>query len=134
MSQLSTLLSGLATAQVAMGVIRPNGVGDGINLIDWRQSGYAPRSALALIEGDQALTIDSPTGGANGAEIWGLILGKWKLAGYLNNGSKVVVAGALLGYVQELDDLAAFTRMLICGTPNIGAPTYGFCPMETWIR
>lgn len=133
--QLAALLGSTLVGPANVGA-RPAAAGDGIDITSWKSGAFSPRVALVLIDGDQALNINSPAGGANGAEVWGRITvggaSKWKLIGYLNSSAAVPIASATLGYVAELDDLAPFDRLLIAGTPSVGAPTYSFVALETW--
>lgn len=129
MHQLASLLSHLATGTAVVGA-RPAAAGDGVDITAWRSGSYAPRVAMVLIDGDQALDI-AALGGSAGVELWGLILAKWKLIGFLHASATIPIVDATHGYAEELDDLGAFTRLAIAGTPSIGAATYGFVPMET---
>jgi hypothetical protein len=115
---------------------RPSTVADGVSLDTWKtNSEFAPTGAMVLIDGAGTTTLDHPTGGANGAELWGYLAGavnQWFRIGYLNDGTAVDIASDTQGYAQQFGEAAIFDRLCVCGTPGSGAVTARFIPIETW--
>jgi hypothetical protein len=115
---------------------RPTLVSDGISLAAWKtNAAFSATNAVVLIDGSAASTLNSPTGGAGGAEIWGYIAGgvnQWFRIGYLNDGANVDIASDTQGYAQQIAGAAVFDRLCVCGTPSAGAFTARFIPIETW--
>ncbi len=97
---------------------------------------------LCYIQGDgSGQTLDKPTGGPGGAELWGYRIGsdgvtrKWWLIGYLNNRTIVPVPAAG-GYVEQVIAGAGpvFDRLCVAGTPAAStAMTYFFEALERFI-
>lgn len=112
---------------------RPAAPGDGMDISGWKTNGQfsSPLAALFL-EGTEAADIASPTGGANGVELWGRNDGKWWICGYVNNGAVVPIAGADLGFAQEIQIVGIFDRLYICGTPSAGTATAWIAPLPQW--
>lgn len=131
MVQMSSLLTSLRSSSANVGA-RPASAGDGVDITPWRLGGFAPRQALVTLDGSTGITLTAPASGLVGVEVWGLVFGAWKFFGSLNGQQQIVIASATLGFTEELDDLAAFTRLLIAGTPSTGTVAYTFCPLETW--
>ncbi len=129
--QLAQLLSSLATANGVIGA-RPALAGDGVDITSWTQGGYMPRVALVRLDGDHVggTTIAAPAGGT-GVEFWGYLLGEWRFAGNLYGSAVVPIAGPTQGFVEQVEDLAPFTRLAIAGAMGAGGGTYSFVPMET---
>ncbi|HET9063692.1 MAG TPA: hypothetical protein VFO62_10425 [Candidatus Binatia bacterium] len=120
---------------LAISATRPSGASDGVDITSWRidvNGGYAPTTAALLIEGSQALEVESPTGGLDGPELWGYRLNKWWRAGYLNNGLDIVIVGASQGFAAEISIIGVFERLAIAGTPSIGSATATMIPVQEW--
>lgn len=112
---------------------RPPDALAGVSIAHWKTNGqFSPPLAALFIDGDAAMTIDSPTGGANGAELWGFRDNVWRICGYLNNGAPVLIAGAGLGFAQEINVVGIFDRLYVCGTESGGSATARLVPMPQW--
>lgn len=135
---MTRFLVGLLAQQlvtVAVSATRPSTGAHGVAVDGWRSAGsFSSPRATAFLTGDQAMTIGSPTGGANGVELWGYNagIGKWFLIGYLNNGSVIPIVGAAQGFAQEVDVIGVFDRIAVAGTPSVGAATAQLAPIESW--
>lgn len=112
---------------------RPTAPGDGVSIEPWKTNGQfsAPLAAL-FVSGTEALELTSPTGGANGVELWGFRDGKWWVCGYVNNGYPVPIAGEDLGFAQEIQIVGIFSRLYVCGTPSAGTATAKLAPLPQW--
>lgn len=117
-------------------VTRPTTIADGVAIGLWKKNdAFSPVNAMVLVDGSAGSTLDHPTGGANGAEIWAYAAGsinQWFRIGYLNDSSPVDIASDTQGYAQEIAGAGVFDRLCVCGTPSTGAFTARFIPIETW--
>lgn len=112
---------------------RPVAAGDGVDITNWRVTGlFGPPLASVMLGGTLAANVSSPTGGANGVEVWGYVQTAWWLIGYLNNGADVPLAGAGQGFAQEMDVIGIFERLAIAGTPSAGVVTATLVPMASF--
>lgn len=133
-------LNALVTSLVVNHVVaagRPALVTDGVAIASWKTNGaFSANGAMVLIDGSTAAaTLGNPTGGANGAEIWGYIGGaiaEWFRIGYLNDGSPVDLASDTEGYAQELGRVGVFDRLCVAGAPSAGVITARFIPIESY--
>lgn len=129
--QILTLESKLV--EVAVSATRPSAAGDGEDITTWRMpEGFAPALAALLLDGSEALTLESPTGGAEGPELWGYRLEKWWRLGVLNNGADIAIAGAGQGFATEIAVIGAFERLAVVGTPTAGSATAYLIPLQEW--
>lgn len=118
---------------VAVTATRPTVAGDGVDITGWRANGiFAPPLAALFIDGTIAQTVDAPTGGANGAELWGYRLSQWWRLGYLNDGAAIEIAGGVQGYAQEINILGIFERLAVAGTPSAGTTLAKMAPIDHW--
>lgn len=118
---------------VAIATARPTSALDGVDISSWRDNGvFAPPLAGMFISGSVALTLDSPAGGARGAELYGWRLSKWWLIGYVNDGTAISIASADLGYAQEVNVLGLFTRLSLVASISVGTATVTFAPIDHW--
>jgi hypothetical protein len=112
---------------------RPTGAGDGVSITGWLSNGiFSPPLAGMFISGSGVLTLDSPTGGTRGAELYGWRLSKWWLIGYLNDGTAIGIGGAGLGYAQEVNILGIFTRLAVAASVSAGTAQAQFAPIDHW--
>jgi hypothetical protein len=119
--------------QVAIAAARPTTALHGVDVTSWRTGVFfSSQMAALLVDGDQAMTIASPTGGALGVELWGYRLAQWWRIGYLNDGASIDIAGNLQGYAAEVDIIGIFDRIAVAGTPNVGAAIAKLIPIESW--
>ena len=112
---------------------RPSAASDGVDVTSWRWSNlgaFAPRRAVLFLDGSQAQTLASPTGGSEGPEVWGQVLGQWWRAGVVNNGASVEIAGASQGAALEIVVMGVFERLAIAGTPSAGTCVAKLAPIE----
>lgn len=113
----------------------PSTSGHGIDVSSWKQGGYTFARLLVYIESDgSARTLDKPSGGAGGPELWtyrkdasGSL--KWWLAAYLNGGVICPVPAAG-GRVLDQALLSIGDRLALVGKLSGGALTYAFEPVE----
>ena len=118
---------------VAVAAARPAVAGDGVDITSWRTSGqFSGPLAAIFLDGSQAQTINSPTGGASGVELWGYRLSQWWLIGYLNAGTAIPVVGVDQGFAAEVNVIGIFDRLAVAGTPSAGTTTAKLVPMEQW--
>lgn len=127
-----SLLTDRATVAIPITAARPGAAGDGVDIKTWRSGSFTSPFAVVLIDGDQAITLSSPTGGAGGPELWGLINGLWKPLTFLNKGASIAIADATHGYAEEVEHVGICTRLHVAATPDVGAPTVIFIPLESW--
>lgn len=119
--------------QVAISTTRPTLAGHGVDVTTWRSNVFfSSQMAVLMIDGDAAMSITSPTGGASGVELWGYRLSQWWRIGFLNDGQAVDIAGASQGYAAQVDIIGIFDRLAICGTPSAGAAVANLIPIEVW--
>lgn len=118
---------------VAVTAARPDDPADGVSILPWRINNKfsSPRAALFL-DGSATATLESPTGGSLGVELWGFVLSKWWLIGYLNRGEDIPITDGDRGFAQQFDVGGVFERLAIAGTPSAGAVTAFLCPIESW--
>lgn len=129
---LVALLEG-KLVQHNVGVTRPTLAGDGVDVLSWRTNGeYSSPLAAVFLDGDQALTLGPPTGGATGPELWGYRLGQWWRIGYLNDGEDVAIAGNVQGFAQAMNVVGIFERLCVAGTPSVGAVVAKLAPIDSW--
>ena len=119
--------------QVAITATRPSTALHGVDVTSWRTGVFfSSQMAALLVDGDRAMTIASPTLGANGVELWGYRLSQWWRIGYLNDGQSIDIAGDLQGYATEVDIIGIFDRIAIAGTPSAGTAVAKLIPIESW--
>lgn len=117
--------------QVAVVATRPSAAGDGVDISSWRSSGnFSNPVAAVFVDGSQAQTVDSPTGGSSGVELWGYRFSQWWLLGFLNNKTAIPIAGAAQGFAQQVDVIGIFERLAVAGTVSGGAATAKLVPLE----
>lgn len=123
----------LVTTQVS--ATRPSISTDGVDITNWRTtSPYAPPLAALMLVGTAAANVSSPTGGSNGAEVWGYVTAQseWFLIGYLNSQTAVPIVGSAQGYAQEIDVIGIFDRLAVAGTVSAGTVTAKLAPIDTY--
>lgn len=122
--------------QHAMPAARPSVPTDGVDISSWKtNSAYSPAGAMVIVDGSAAATVNSPTGGASGVEIWGYVGGavaQWSRIGYLNDGTGVDIMSNTQSYSQQIAEVGVFDRLCVCGTPSAGACTVQYIPIEMW--
>lgn len=125
------------TTATAVSATRPTTANDGASLATWIADRIKCVNASWFITGDGAdCTIDSPTGGSSGVEVWiykanKAGTSKWRLIGYLMGGDVIPVVDASGGAAGPLLMIADATRIAICGTPSGGrTPTFIIEPVE----
>jgi hypothetical protein len=119
--------------QHTISATRPSGPSDGVDVTPWRTNGqFAGELAVVFIDGDQALSVSSPTGGSAGVELWGYRLSQWWLIGYLNDGTQISITGAAQGFAQQANVIGAFDRLAVAGTPSVGTVLAKFVPLDQW--
>lgn len=121
---------------IAVSTTRPATAEDGVDITSWRltaSAGYGPSVAAVFLDGTEALTLDSPTGGIDGPEIWGYRLAKWYRLGYLNNGLPIPIASASLGFAAQVEGVGIFERIAIAATPSAGSATASLIPIQEWL-
>lgn len=128
MFDLVQALTGKATAATATSTTRPAAAGDGVDVTTWKQGGYQIPSFLVTLTPDANRTIDAPTGGALGPEIWSYIAGVWTLIAYYTE--RAVVAVPLPARGDVFHDLVVGDRLIVAGTKSGGTMTYKFTPIE----
>lgn len=123
--------SGIAIA----GGARPAAAGDGVDISSWHQiyGSYSPQMFTIFVNGSAAATVSSPTGGANGAEVWMYFadLAKWELIGWLNDKNSITVVGANQGWSQNLQFTGIGDKIAVAGTWSAGTPDVQIEPLET---
>ncbi len=113
----------------------PSTSGHGIDVTTWKQGGYMFQRLLVYIEGDgTARTLDKPTGGAGGPELWTYRKDasgsfKWWLLAYLNGGVVCPIPAAG-GRVLDGLSMGIGDRLALVGKVSAGALTYAFEPVE----
>jgi len=117
--------------ETAVTAARPSAPGDGVDVTSWRTNGFSGASAAVMLKGSAAATVTSPTDGAQGVELWGYVLGKWRLIVELRDGRDITV-DADRGYAQEANVIGVFERLAIAGTVSAGAVTGQIAPIEGW--
>lgn len=129
-------LTSLYTAALAfVDDTKPTTGGHGIDVSTWKQGSYTFTRLLVYLEGDgSGQTLDKPTGGAGGPELWtyrkdssGAF--KWWLIAYLNGGV-VCPIPASGGRICDGASLAIGDRLAVVGKLSAGALTYAFEPVE----
>jgi hypothetical protein len=137
MSNQATALTHLETASAVVSTTRPTDNTHGVSLAAWLVANIRYVNATWIIKSDGTnCTIDSPTGGANGVEVWVYKANKagvssWLLVGYLMGGDIVPIVAASGGAAGPLLMIASATRVCIAGTPTVGrSPTYTIEPVE----
>lgn len=119
--------------QVTITAARPALATDGVDVTSWRTNlFFSAQMAEVLIDGDGAMTITVPTGGAGGVELWGYRLSQWWRIGFLNDGADIVIVGDLQGYAAQVDLIGTFDRIAIAGTPSAGTAIAKLIPIEVW--
>lgn len=119
--------------QHAVAAARPTTDEDGVSILSWRTNGeFSGPIACVFIDGSLASTLDAPTDGANGPELWGYRLSQWWRIGYVNDGQAIELAGNLQGYVQEMNVIGIFERLCIAGTASAGAVVAKLAPIDSW--
>jgi hypothetical protein len=110
---------------------RPASAADGVDLATWKSGGaYGPVTAQIYLDGTAAATIAAPAGGSAGVELWGFKLDQWWLVDVLHAGASIPIASDTLGDTERIDDIGAFDRLFVAGTPSAGAVTARFVPFE----
>jgi hypothetical protein len=131
MAYRPVLLLESSLVTVAVAATRPSADGDGVDITGWRLGGgFGPSRAALFLDGSEAQTLTSPTGGADGPELWGYRLSQWWRLGYLNNGADIVIAGASQGFPTEVDVVGIFERLAVAATPSAGTTTAKFAPLQ----
>lgn len=115
---------------------RPTTALHGVSVEGWSENGgFSPPLAAVFLSADEAQTLDAPTGGTAGPEIWCYhpSLG-WNRTGYLNDGQPIEIAGNGQGYAQELNVMGIFTRIAIAATRTAGThpTTAKLAPIDHW--
>ena len=131
MSLISMIESKLVTATVT--AARPSGAGDGVDITSWRWSGIgigAPAWAALFLDGSEAQTLASPTGGDEGPELWGYAMSQWWRIGVINNGADVAIAGATQGAASRISVIGIFDRLALAATPSVGTCTVKLVPIQ----
>lgn len=137
---LAAALTPLETLSAIVGA-RPATANDGVAVTSWLKAfgngGMLPVNATWFITSDGAdCTIDSPAGGAGGAELWAYKANKagvkkWRIFGYLMGGDQIPIVDAAGGAMGPLVLVVGIERIAIAGTPSGGrSPTYHFEPVE----
>jgi hypothetical protein len=120
----------IATPVTLVTATRPsNTASDGVALDGWATANgrTAVESAILVVDSTLAGTITSPTGGTLGPELWGLILGEWRMMGLLDD---IVIVDANRGAAIPLGAIACASRIAVAGTPSAGAPNFRLLPIE----
>lgn len=115
---------------------RPVNAGDGADITGWRgaMGGYAPLWFTLFLFATAACNLTSPTGGANGVEVWMYFTdqAKWTLVGYLNKGQPIPIVGANQGYAENLEFVGIGDRLAIAAAASGGQTASGAAePIET---
>lgn len=133
MSRTLLALLDAKLVQHAISADRPTTAVDGQSITSWRVNGaFSMPLAAVMIDGDQALTLSSPTGGTEGVELWGYVLGQWWRIGVLHNGADIPIAGNLQGFVQQIQIIGIFERLCIAGTLSAGNAVAKLAPIDQW--
>ncbi len=133
MSRTLTAMNEALLVTAVVSPTRPSDVSHGVDITSWRTNGlFSPANAVVFVDGDDVMTISSPTDGANGVELWGYRLSRWSRIGYLNDGADVDIAGDGQGFAQPIGVVGVFERLAIAGTPSIGAAVADLAPIDTW--
>lgn len=118
---------------VAVTAARPSAPGDGVAITSWRTNGeFSTRLAAVFLDGSTAQTLASPTGGADGPELWGYRLSQWWRIGVLHNGADIPIVGASQGFTIRVDIVGVFERLHIAGTPSAGTCQASLAPIQEW--
>jgi hypothetical protein len=122
------LRTSVATTPIAVGA-RPTLANQFADISSWKSGGQAPRFAVMDFDGDAAVTIDSPTNGSTGPELWAIVNGNIRLLGS-TKARPIVIAGDLFGYDEETEDAGIATGLYMAGTVTGGNATVSFIPAE----
>lgn len=117
-----------ATTPISVGA-RPTLASQFVDITNWRLGGKAPRFAIMDFDGSAAVTIDSPTSGSTGPELWGIVNGNIRLLGS-TRARPIVIAGDLFGYDEETEDVGIATGLYVAGTVTGGTATVSFIPTD----
>lgn len=123
-----SLRTSVATTPIAVGA-RPTLANQFADLSPWKFNGRSPRFAVIDFDGSAAVTIDSPTGGSTGPELWGIVNGNIRLLGS-TRARPIVIAGDLFGYDEETQDVGIATGLYVAGTVTGGTATVSFIPTD----
>ncbi len=135
MSQVRTLvaLRDASLVVVPISAARPSVAADGVDVTNWRTNNAFSSPFVALfIDGTVAASVASPTGGADGVELWGYQLSQWWRLGVINKGAPIVLAGNLQGYATKINVVGIFERLALAGTPSAGVVSAKFAPIDEW--
>jgi hypothetical protein len=125
-------LTGLKTTATAVSTTRPTTSGHGVAVTTWKQgSAFQLPSFLVTLVPDADRTLDSPTGGALGPEIWSYIDSAWILVGYFR--LEALIAVPATGYGELVGPIVVGDRLIVAGTKSGGTMTYAFTPVERHI-
>ncbi|MDQ3295062.1 MAG: hypothetical protein M3619_00570 [Myxococcota bacterium] len=135
MSQVRTLvaLRDAALVETTVSADRPSLPVDGVDVTNWRTNNAFSSPYVAMfLDGTVAASVNSPTGGVDGVELWGYRLSQWWRIGVINKGAPIVLAGNLQGYATKINVVGIFERLALAGTSSAGVVAVKFAPIDEW--
>ncbi len=133
MSRTLVAMNESLLVSVAVSTTRPTTALHGADVTSWRTNGVFCSPLVAVfIDGTTTQTIDSPTGGTQGVELWGYRLSQWWLIGHLNEGSVIEIAGADQGFAASCNTIGVFERLSVAGTVSSGTAAAKMVPIDSW--
>lgn len=126
--ELSHPVLSLITTATAVSATRPTLSTHGVDVTTFGRGGFRMPKLLVMLIPDASRTLDSPTGGSAGPEVWTYINSIWCLVSYFRPTAPISVPAG--GYAEAISLGFLGDRVAIAGTKSGGTINYQLAPVE----